>query len=99
MTLLADNTGQTDEHRAINYLTFKSSMLYANEITLEARNFRLNSVVAQPDPLSGTRRIQDVIFLYANTQTTETQRYFTRVDVTGEFPFLINDIARFYDHP
>jgi hypothetical protein len=99
MTLLADNTGQTDEHRAINYLTFKSSMLYATEIEMEAAGFTLNSVAAQPDPLSGTRAIQDVILLYANTSTTQTQRYFTRVDVTGEYPFLINDIARFYDHP
>jgi hypothetical protein len=99
MTLLADNAGQTDEHRAINYLTFKSLALYRKEIEMEASGFRLNSVMARPDPLSRTRSVQDVILTYANNTTTETRRFFTRVDVTGEFPFLLNELAIFYDHP
>lgn len=99
LTLLADNAGQTDEHRAINYLAFKSLALYQKEIELEAQGFRLNSVNARPDPLSRTRSVQDVILTYANTTTTEIRRFFTRVDVTGEFPFLLNELATFYDHP
>jgi PatG C-terminal len=99
LTLLADNTGQTDEHRAINYLTFKSLALYTKEIEMELTGFALNSVTAQPDPLSGARRIQDVILLYASTSTTQVQRYFTRVDVSGQFPFMVNDLAIYYDHP
>jgi hypothetical protein len=99
LTLLADNTGQTEEHRAINYLTFKSLALYTREIEMELNGYTLNSVTAQPDPLSGTRRIQDVILLYASTSTTQVQRYFTRVDVSGQFPFMVNDLAIYYDHP
>jgi hypothetical protein len=99
LTLLTDNTGQTDEHRAINYLTFKSRALYTKEIEMEQRGFTLNSVTAQPDSLSGTRRIQDVILLYASTSTTQVERYFTRIDVSGQFPFMVNDLAIYYDHP
>jgi len=99
LTLLSDNTGQTDEHRAINYLTFKSLALYTQEIQMELNGFTLNSVSAQPDPLSGTRHIQDVILLYASTSTTQVQRYFTRIDVSGQFPFMVNDLAIYYDHP
>jgi len=99
LTLLSDNTGQTDEHRAINYLTFKSLALYTKEIEMELSGFTLNSVTAQPDSLSGTRHIQDVILLYASTSTTQVQRYFTRIDVSGQFPFMVNDLAIYYDHP
>lgn len=99
LTLLSDNTGQTDEHRAINYLTFKSLALYTQEIQMELNGFTLNSVSAQPDPLSGSRHIQDVILLYASTSTTQVQRYFTRIDVSGQFPFMVNDLAIYYDHP
>lgn len=99
LTLLSDNTGQTDEHRAINYLTFKSLALYTQEIEMELSGFTLNSVTAQPDPLAGTRHIQDVILLYASTSTTQVQRYFTRIDVSGQFPFMVNDLAIYYDHP
>jgi PatG C-terminal len=96
---LADNTGQTDEQRAINYLAFKSTSLYMKEIEMEMAGFRLNSVTAQPDPVSQTRSIQDVIVIYANTTTTEVRRFFTRVDVTGQFPFLLGELAIYYDHP
>lgn len=96
---LADNTGQSDEQRAINYLAFKSTALYTREIEMEMAGFQLNSVTAQPDPVSQSRSIQDVIVLYANTSTTEIQRYFARVDVTGQFPFLLGPLARYYDHP
>nr|WP_280882269.1 hypothetical protein [Streptomyces pseudovenezuelae] len=99
LTLLSDNTGQIDEHRAINYLTFKSLALYKKVIEREINGFRLNSVTAQPDSLARTRRIQDVILLFAKTDTQEVARYFTRVDVTGQFPFLLNELALFFDHP
>jgi PatG C-terminal len=96
---LADNTGQSDQQRAINYLAFKSTALYTKEIEMEMTGFQLNSVTAQPDPVSQSRSIQDVIVLYANTTTTQIQRYFTRVDVTGQFPFLLGPLAIYYDHP
>jgi hypothetical protein len=99
LTLLSDNTGQTDEHRAINYLTFKSMALYKKEIEMELEGFRLNSVTAQPDPLARTRRIQDVILVFAKTDSQEVRRFFTRVDVTGQFPFMLNELSIFFDHP
>ncbi|MFD9651449.1 cyanobactin maturation protease PatG family protein [Streptomyces mirabilis] len=99
LTLLSDNTGQTDEHRAINYLTFKSLALYKKVIEREINGFRLNSVTARPDPLARTRRIQDVVLLFTKIDTQQVARYFTRIDVTGQFPFLLNELAQFFDHP
>ncbi|MFL6334571.1 MAG: hypothetical protein ACJ754_14760 [Pyrinomonadaceae bacterium] len=96
---LTDNSGESDEHRAINYVTFKSLDIYVLETQLEADNFQLTSVTATPSSLSGARKIVNVIFTYTNTRSTEVQQYFTRVDVTGEFPFLVTGISRFYNMP
>jgi hypothetical protein len=46
-------------------------------------------VDVRPSRLSGVRRIVDVILGYTNRQTDVTEKYFVRVDVTEEFPFLV----------
>jgi hypothetical protein len=48
-------------------------------------------------PLSGTRRIVDVIFSYTNRNTDFTEKFFVRVDVTEEFPFLVTKLSPYYD--
>ena len=40
-----------------------------------------------------------MIFVYTNTETTNVEKYFARVDVTGQFPFLVTGISRFYNRP
>jgi PatG Domain len=99
---LTDNAGQTDEQRAINYVTFKSVDVYVLETQQEQATppYQLTNVTARPSSLGGgTRAIVDVIFVYTNTVTPEVHEFFTRVDVTGQFPFLVTGIAPFYDHP
>ena len=48
--------------------------------------------------MSGTRRIMEVIFSFTNRQTDVTEKFFTRVDVTEEFPFLVTKMSPYYDH-
>jgi hypothetical protein len=96
---LKDNAGQSDEDRAINYLTFKSMIIYVFEGEMEKDNFLLTAVTAQPSRLGGPRRIVDVIFSYTSNLTTEVRRFFTRVDVTGQFPFLVTEFQRFFERP
>jgi hypothetical protein len=59
------------------------------------RNASLTAVDVRISPLSGTRKIVEVIFSYRNTDVTE--KFFVRVDVTEEFPFLVTKMSPYYD--
>jgi hypothetical protein len=94
---LADNAGATDEHRAVNYLAVRYQAIYANAADAFARNASLTGVDVAPSPLSGTRNVVEVIFSYTNRNTDVTEKFFTRVDVTEEFPFLVTKLSPYYD--
>ena len=94
---LTDNAGATDEHRALNYLEVRSPAIYANASEVVARNSSLTAVATRSSPLSGTRKIVEVIFAYTNRNTDVTEKFFVRVDVTEEFPFLVTIISPYYD--
>jgi PatG C-terminal len=94
---LADNAGATDEHRALNYLAVRYPAIYATTAERYAQNASLTAVDVRPSRLSGVRRIVDVIFSYTNRQTDVTEKYFVRVDVTEEFPFLVTRLSPYYD--
>src|SRR5262249_49843654 len=79
---MADNAGATDEHRALNYLAVRYQAIYANAAEAFARNASLVSVDVQISALSGTRKILDVIFSYANRTTDVVEKFFCRCDVT-----------------
>ena len=94
---LADNVGSTDEHRAINYLTVRYDQIYNRTQLMQDRNFSLQGVEVQISRLSGTRKIVDVIFTYEERSSAATERWFTRVDVTEEFPFLVSPLQQFFE--
>jgi PatG C-terminal len=94
---MADNAGATDEHRALNYLAVRYSAIYATAAEAHARNASLSAVDVRLSPLSGARKIVDVIFSYTHRQTDVTEKYFVRVDMTEEFPFLITKQSTYYD--
>jgi hypothetical protein len=94
---LADNAGGTDEHRALNYLAVRYPAIYANAAEAFGRNSSLSAVESRSSPLSGTRKIVEVLFAYANRSTDVTEKFFVRVDVTEEFPFLITKMSPYYD--
>jgi hypothetical protein len=94
---LTDNAGATDDHRALNYLAMRYPGIYAKAAEEFALDFSLTGVEVRPSPLSGTRRIADVIFAYTNRNTDFTDKFAVRVDVTEEFPFLVTKLSPYYD--
>jgi hypothetical protein len=96
--LVADNAGATDEHRALNYLAVRYPAIYANAVEQHAADFSRTGVDVLPSSLSGVRRIVEVILSYTNRNTDFTQKFFVRVDVTEEFPFLVTKLSPYYDH-
>jgi hypothetical protein len=95
---MADNAGATDEHRALNYLVVRYPAIYARAAEAYGQNRSLMAVEVRPSRLSGVRRIVDVIFSYTHRETDVTEKYFVRVDVTEEFPFLVTRISPYFDY-
>jgi PatG C-terminal len=93
---MADNAGALDEHRALNYLAVRYPAIYAQTADQFGRDGSLTGVDVKPSPLSVARKIVDVIFSYTNRTTDVTERYFVRVDVTEEFPFLVTKLSPYF---
>jgi hypothetical protein len=94
---MTDNAGATDDHRALNYLAMRYPGIYARAAEEFAKDCSLSGVDVRPSPLSGTRNLVEVIFAYTNRSTDFTEKYFVRVDVTEEFPFLVTKLGPYYD--
>jgi hypothetical protein len=94
---MADNSGAMDEHRALNYLAIRYPAIYANAAEAYGRSCSLTAVEVRPSRLSGVRKIVDVIFAFTNRSTDVTEKFFVRVDVTEEFPFLVTKMSPYYD--
>jgi hypothetical protein len=94
---MADNAGATDADRAVNYLALRYPPIYARAAESFAANSSLTSLEVRPSPLSGTRKIVEVIFSYTNRSTDVTEKFFVRVDVTEEFPFLHTKLSPYFD--
>jgi hypothetical protein len=71
--------------------------IYAATADAFGRNCSLTSVEVRSSPLSGTRRIVDVILSFTNRGTDFTEKFFVRVDVTEEFPFLVTKLSPYYE--
>jgi hypothetical protein len=95
--MMTDNAGATDDHRALNYLAMRYPGIYVKAAEEFARDSSLTGVDVRPSPLSGTRKIVDVIFSYTNRNTDFTEKFCVRVDVTEEFPFLVTKLSPYYD--
>ena len=94
---IADNAGATDEHRVLNYLAMRYPGIYATAADQFARDFSLTGVEVRNSPLSSTRKLADVVFTFNNRNTDFTEKFYVRVDVSEEFPFLVNKISPYYD--
>lgn len=95
--LMADNAGATDEHRALNYLSVRYQAIYSHTADMFGKDFSLTAIEVRTSQLTGVRKILDVIFVYTNRNTDVIDKYFTRVDVTEEFPFLVTKLSHYYD--
>src|SRR6516165_9724187 len=61
---LTDNAGATDEHRALNYLTVRYPAIYGAVAEAHGRNLSVTAVDCRPSPLSGVRKIIDVVISF-----------------------------------
>ena len=95
---VADNAGSTDEHRAVNYLAVRYPRLYRMAMDARSRNAALTGIEVRRSPVSGVRRIVDVVFSYTDRQTDVTEKQFVRVDVTEMHPFLVKKLSPYYDN-
>jgi hypothetical protein len=93
---LADNVGATDEHRALNYLMVRYPRIYGVTTEMHDRNFAFTGVEVAPSDLSDVRSVQEVVLSYTHRETDVVEKHFVRVDVTGEFPFLVTKMGPFY---
>lgn len=91
-----DNAGATDADRALNYLAVRYGSIYAHAAEQFANNASFTSIDVLPSPLSGTRRIVDVVFSFTDRSTDVVSKYFTRVDVTECWPFLVTKMSPYH---
>jgi PatG Domain len=98
---LADNVGNLDEHRAVNYLALRYPRIYTFTIEQSQNNQSLFRVDVKMSRLnaSGTRRIVDVIFTYRDNTTDIKTDYYVSADVSGMFPFLVEQLQPYYERP
>ena len=61
---MADNAGAMDEHRALNYLLVRYPAIFAKVAEEFGKDFSLTVVETRPSPLSGTRKVVEVIFAF-----------------------------------
>ena len=94
---LSDNAGATPEHRALNYISVRYPAIYRRTAEAHADNASLAAVEVRPSRLAGVRTILDVILSFTHRQTDVTEKYFVRVDVTEQFPFLVTRLSPYYD--
>jgi hypothetical protein len=98
ITQIGDNAGSMDEHRALNYLLVRYPAVYATVTQEHADDASLSGVEVRPSILSAARRIVEVIFSFTNRKTDVVEKFFVRVDVTEEFPFLVTKMSHYFDH-
>jgi hypothetical protein len=94
---IADNAGATDEHRALNYLSVRYDEIYHRTQLMQDENYSFSAVDVRISRLSGVRKILDVIFSYENRANRAIQKWFVRVDVTEEFPFLVSPLQQYFE--
>jgi len=94
---IADNAGATDEHRALNYLAVRYDGVYrlAAEQSY-TRDAFLSQVLVRRDPLSTTSGVVRVIFGFVSRETDVTEWFSLKVEVGGEWPFLVTRLSPYF---
>lgn len=95
--LMSNNSGSDKKDRARNYLAVRYPAIYHTVADAYGRDFSLTAVDVQSSPLSGTRDVVDVIFSFTHRTTDVVEKFFTCVDVTEEFPFLVTKMSPYFD--
>ena len=92
-----DNNGADPASIAKNYLAVRYPGMYHTVAEQFVGNSSFTSIDVLPSPLSGTRKVVDVVFSFTKRDTGVVSKFFTRVDVTECFPFLVTPMSPYYD--
>ncbi len=96
LMMMVDNAGATDEHRALNYLAVRYPAIYGAVAEAHGRNVSLTAVDCRLSPVSGVRKIVEVIVSFTHRTTDVVEKQFMRVDVTEQFPFLVTKMSPYF---
>jgi PatG C-terminal len=94
---IAGNEGASDEHRALNYLAVRYPTAYSKVAEARASGFSLSAIEVRRSRLGATRMILSIILSFVGDETGVVEKYFVKVDVTEQFPFLVTPLAPYYD--
>jgi hypothetical protein len=94
---MADNTGELDEHRAINYLTLRYKDIYECVQNMHDKKYYFVGMYVIPSRLRGSRKLLNVILDFSHKENESKEKYYIRVDVTDKYPFLANKISQFFE--
>jgi hypothetical protein len=95
--LLADNTGSSDNQRALNFLVLRYDIIYSKTAECYIRNCTLTNVEVRLSRNTGSRNIQKIVFTFIDRATGVPEKYFCSVDTTDEFPFLVSKLQPYYE--
>ena len=92
---MAENDGDTDKDRALNYSLQNNHAIYRQsyKIIYSSSNgssaaANLTSVQVLPE-ISGNRLVAKVIFYYQNYNGRGNESWYSVVDINGEYPFIL----------
>lgn len=78
------------ENRFVGALVRAGVLQHQNQSSLAAVDVR-------PSRLSGAEGIVDVVLSFRGRATDLTEQFFVRVNVTGEFPFVLTGLQPFFE--
>jgi hypothetical protein len=92
---MAENDGDTDKDRALNYSLQNNHAIYRRsyKIIYDSSNgnspaANLTSVQVLPE-ISGDRLVAKVVFDYHNNNGSGNESWYSVVDINGEYPFIL----------
>jgi hypothetical protein len=92
----ADNMGDKDEWRALNFLAVQYKSIYEKYAQMANENFILESVKVIPSRLAREKHIVDPVFAFLNDNGL-VRKYFVRVDVSYLYPMIVNHLTEYFD--
>jgi len=93
----ADNLGDTDDWRALNYLAVRYKLLYRQYAEMVEKGYVLDSVKVFTSRLYRDKHIVDPVFAFQNKGSGVVRKYFVRVDVSHMYPMIVNHLAEYFD--
>ena len=93
----ADNFGDTDQWRALNFLAVRYKPLYERYAEMVENGYVLDSVKVSNSRLWREKQVVDPVFTFIDTKTGVARKYFVRLDVSYLFPLVATHITEYFD--